>query len=315
MPVNAKIRALLEPRRDALNLRFQRLGRDLPPNAFLDYLERTVAPLIERMEDGVGEAALLALFDLGLVGMRHGLVGEREATAFERSLSGALSRFGVLWRSAPQQLVRAVGNGFARIEHELGEPSAVWWLDTLAAAAPWCVTREALLDVGLVLGWRAGLAEARDAALARASTMAPDLVSQIFGSPAIDARTERRFCAPGSTRALGDLEIVARLGGFAGFGGAFLAPPRVAATGDRLLASDGNVVVELHADVFGARVRPVHDVAVEVSAAEAYVAPAMLDALPELRGATSLATAASMTAVTLGDSHLVFILGRKEVAA
>ncbi len=326
--LSARFRKVLEARRDGLNARFRRLGSARKPSAFLAYLSRTVDPLVDAAGDDAADAVALALFDLGLAGMGTGLVGEDAPSAFERSLLELLPGFRPHFPREVGMLVRALGNAWARLAREVGPERAGWWMSTLAAAAPQCPTRQVLFDVGLVLSWRAGLAEARAAALQRTLALDPPFRAWLFGAAAIDPSPARRFAPPGSTAPLGPVAIVGRVGGFVGFGGPFAAPPRVFAAGDRLLATDGHAVAEVHADVYGARLCPAGDGVESSNRAirQFNSVPSGLAGLcdasglvswegqaagfSELSGASSAAAAAAMLAVTLEDSHWVAVLGR-----
>lgn len=320
--LSARFRGVLEARRESWNARFRRMGRARAPAAFLAYLARTVDPLVDAAGDDAADAVALALFDLGLVGMGTGLVGEEAPSAFERALVELLPRFAPHWPRDGAPLVRALGNAWARLVREVGEVRARWWLETLAAAAPQCPTRAVLLDVGLVLSWRAGLAEARSAALRRALALEPPFRTWLFGAPELDPSPARRFASPASTAPLGPLAIVGRIGGFVGFGGPFAVPPIAVAAGDRLCVTDGRVVCEVHADVYGARLsvtaEPPPGASGEPASCDASgrVSWAGLEgAFPELCRASTAAAASGMLAVTLEDSHVVFVLGRPELPA
>lgn len=323
MPLSARFRAVLEARRDALNAR---LARHHPPRAFLDYLARTVDPLVDASGDAAADSVALALFDLGLLGMPRGIIGEEAASSFERALVAHLPGFGPHWTAAPAALIAALGNGYDRLSRELGEAAARGWIQALAEVAPRCATRELLLDAGLVLAWRLGLAEARGAALSGVARLESGVREKLLGVTELDTSRERRFVAPGSKAPLVAFDVVARVGGFIGFGGPFRIPPRAWAAGDRLVATDGDTIVEIHADVFGARTRHLHWTANELTNVTCGVDAPNLDragrvrwaglerTLPVLRNSTSTAAASGMAAVTLADSHAVFVLGRLEVA-
>jgi len=326
--LSARFQKVLEARRDGLNARFRRLGSARRPAAFLAYLSRTVDPLVDAAGDDEADAVALALFDLGLAGMGTGLVGEDAPTAFEQALVALLPGFRPHFPREVGPLVRALGNAWARLAREVGPERAGWWMSTLAAAAPQCPTRPVLFDVGLALSWRAGLAEARATALQRTLALDPPFRSWIFGAPAIDPSPARRFAPPGSTAPLGPVAIVGRVGGFVGFGGPFAVPPRVFASGDRLFATDGHAVGEVHADVYGARLCPAGDGVELLNSAIQRLnsvprgSAGLCDAsglvswdgqagvFPDLAGASSAAAAAAMLAVTVEDSHWVAVLGR-----
>ena len=122
------------------------------------------------------------------------------------------------------------------------------------------------------------------------------------------------------------MTIYTRVGGFSGIGGPFCAPPELYRLDDRLFATDGERVRELFADVHGARLTAAGLSALHVmehgSQDGASINPqgtvkwagqrAIFDAL---RAPQSCVAAAGMVAVTLRNSHYVFVLGRSEAAA
>lgn len=284
---------LLAAHRDELNARFARGAGDLEPAAMLAYMRRTVVPILEAWRAGEPPASVLfALFDLGLVGLRVGVF------ELERVLRAAMPDLQLHVERAPAAVLRALGNGYLTIVRELGAEAASAWLAAIADGAGRCGDRAALLELGCVLAWRAGLAEARDTALECATKLDPALHHALFGAAAIDGDPERRFCKPGSTAALGPVALVGRAGGFVGFGGPFRLPPRPVVVADRMVCTDGSNTFELFADVFGMRFRPA-----PWAHGEAIAAPH-----------ADRATISGMTAVTLADSHVVLVHGRREAA-
>ncbi len=316
---------LLEAHRDELNARFAQAAGASSPEAVLAYLQRTVLPILDAWEGEPTAAVLFALFDVGLRGLRSGLVGGVDATGFERVLRDRMPLLRVHVERAPAIVLRALGNGYLHLVRERSAEAAQAWLEALAAAAPRCPDRTALFDLGVVLGWRAGLAEAREVALERATHLDASLCRELFGAAAAAPDPQRRFCRPGSTAPLGPLELVATTGGFVGFGGPFRVPPLPRVVGGRLVCTDGAASFELFADVFGARFRSApwaHAEAVtsvdmggaEVDRDGAVRVSGAVFAASQLRGAVAAAVCDGMVAVALRDSHQVFVLGRRELA-
>ena len=316
---------LLATWRDELNARFARDAGDLAPTAMLEYLRRTVTPILDGWDGEPPAAVLLALFELGLAGLRAGLVGEADASRFEQVLRARMSSLAPHVVSAPELVLRALGNGYLNVARARGAVVAAAWLEAVAAGAGRCADRSALLDLGVVLGWRAGLAEARDVALERVGRLDPTLVAALFGA-AIDPDPARRFCRPGAGGPLGPLALVATVGGFVGFGGPFRRPPRPRVIAGRLVCTDGDATLELCADGFGARLVDATWAHAEAQAStetgDATVdgrgvvrALGVTATLAEARGASAAATSAAVVAVTLDDSHQVLVLGRREAAA
>jgi hypothetical protein len=327
--VSPRLAAALDARRAVLNAHFRRHGRGVDPEAFGAFMARTVDPVVS---NAAGDPALSvrlaeALFELGLRAFQQGRLSAAGESAFETGLRAALPRFGAHLADDPRRLVVASANGWDRLERALGADAADGWLREWASVAEG-FSGEALYEAGMVLAWRAGLAEARDAALLRLRAMAPALQTRLVGSAELDPDPERRFATPGSRAPLGALRIVARVGGFAGFGGPFLSRPEVHAVEGRVYATDGDVVRELFADVFGARLSTAQLSALEVleraePAGRSRAAPrvdkdgavqwaGLAERFEALRGASTAVAVPGLLAVTLQSSFCVFVLGRRE---
>lgn len=316
---------LLAAHRDELNARFAREAKELPPEVMLGYLGRTVVPILDAWVGEPTPALLFALFELGLVGIRVGVIGALEMTPFEHVLRERMPVLGAHVAGAPSLVLRALGNGFLQVQRERGPATAQWWLESVTAGAARCADRAALFDLGLVAGWRAGLAEARRAALESVGKLEPALVEAVLGAAVIDATPTRRFCKPGARGPLGPLELIATAGGFVGFGGPFSSPPRPRVVAERLVCTDGTATFELFADVFGTRFRPAMwahaDAATTTDDGGARLDGAgVVHGLGgsivanALRGAVAVAECEGVIAVVLGDSHKVLVVGRREAA-
>ena len=170
------------------------------------------------------------------------------------------------------------------------------WLDSMRALAPLCADVPMLLQVGQVAAWRAGLAHYRQGALALCRRLALPLALAALGVPTgsgsdpdggrppvvraavaetaslrpddLNTLLERLAADPWLRPADAlianrprELRIVARAGAFRGFGGLFMAPPVVTASGEHFVALSprpflpmgaGEARWLLTADVFGA---------------------------------------------------------------
>jgi hypothetical protein len=130
----------------------------------------------------------------------------------------------------------------------------------MAALGARCANAGALLHLGQVLAWRAGLPHFRTGALEAADRLPAPLALAAIGArpeadwavlrarlrddPWFDPRSGIEAPAPRPS-------IVARAGAFRGFGGLFLAPPLVQALDGRLLVASGDDRWLLEADIFG----------------------------------------------------------------
>jgi len=246
---------LLEARRDELNARFARGAGELSPEHMLGYLQRTVIPILDAWEGEPSAAILFALFDLGMVGLRTGLVGEAGQAPFEHGMCRHMPAFRTHVEREPGVVLRAIGNGYLHVQRERGPDVAQVWLDSLASGASQCPDRSTLLQLGVVLSWRAGLAEAREAALECATRLEPMLLARLFGSSSVVADPERRFCRPGASAKLGALELVAKAGRIGGFRGPFPRSPEPRGTPGGAACAGGWMSVRRPANT-GARNRP-----------------------------------------------------------
>ena len=130
------------------------------------------------------------------------------------------------------------------------------------AAAPDAPDTAAIQDLAAVAAWRAGVIGLRKDALRAASscldTGLADAVGATLGMPGADVagfvegqRTDRFFWP--AWQQLGRAYLIARIGGFAGLGGPWLAHPGdvIAAGEGRWLVEVGEELWEVDADLFG----------------------------------------------------------------
>lgn len=312
--------SLLAEERERLNALHALLGKGLDPELVYAYVRRTVDPVLAALPHSPTARELHALFELGLVAMRRGLVGGASPSAFERALVRCLPRFGRHFSAAPRELFRRLGNGYARLARELGEPAAIAWIESLAELASEAEGLAELSRWGLVLAWKAGLAEARSAALDVALALPPGRRQAVLGHAALDPSPLARFCRPGHATPLGPLREIGVAGGFLGFGGPFRRPPSLRATDAGVVASSAGQSYVLHADAFGLRLVPT----ASTHADAAPEAQPTLGARGKLawRGqsltdaryarASSLVACEGLVALSVADSHHVFVFGHAE---
>lgn len=319
--------AALAARRDYLNAVFRQDGRRVDPDAFLRHLSHVVGPLVDQLAGTDAERAeelTVALYRLSLRAHRQGLLsGEAPSHAVQRAFGTTLPVLLAAFPDRARDLSLAVCNAALRLER-LDAQRADRWLTSMESLGPSCADVDALFALGLVLAWREGAAEYRVAARERFAELSPVLRRAALGVEALPADADRRFAAPLDTGALGAPEIVARVGGFIGFGGLFRDPPLVVAAQGRLFAFDSQSTTEIFADAFGATLRPVaetpseqEDVAqapVSLSEKGSVTLGGAKTHLPLLESASSHAYADGVLAVTLAESHFVFVVGRRPQA-
>jgi hypothetical protein len=159
-----------------------------------------------------------------------------------------------------------------------------------------------------VLAWRCGLAHFRDSALAASDRLPPALALSAVGAKQTDdwPATRARLLAepwfhPGRDAVKG--ESAAQAGGFRGFGGPFVEPPRVAATESQLFVSSADQYWLLCADAFGATFHGVLEADYRAGKSES---PPRGLRVPEAMGkVTSAARTRTTVALTCEHTHMV----------
>jgi hypothetical protein len=214
----------------------------------------------------------------------------------------------------PAEMVPALTNA---LHHLCITPGARpgWWSTQLVALHD----PAQVLDGAAVLAWRAGLPRLRTAALAACARLDDATRAAALGDDA--PLLSRLHDDPWASAERPQIKIVARLGGFRGFGGPFLRPPRVGALDEALVVTDGETTWKLHADRFGAqlaRTAPLDGAMFDPALAHPWgIAPdgtitrTDVDArvaLPELQRAPSYACTARTLAVVLPRSHTVALV-------
>ncbi len=330
--MSAIFSAALRARRERYNTLFAE-ARHYQPQldgpAFGALLRSTVGPLVEAAAAAAGNAEDVtdALYLLALDLYGHGMLGPERNDPWVSEAWRALAGFGRPLARAPRRFAGAVSNALRNLGQTPGaQPRA--WLDGLRACAVLTDDPETLLQAGQVLAWRCGMAHYRAGALAVIETLPAPLAARALGLadsagiPAALARLKADpWHDPGQPAHSPRLARVARIGGFRGFGGAFLAPPVVTLIEGELHARDGNAeggVWRVCADAFGATFhRSVIERWTDGSLRESgfklvkgRVSKAgFADALfPELEVVTSLAATPVTLAVTTPLSHFIWLI-------
>lgn len=268
--ISPVVREALEKNRERYNRLFAlaRHGhRRVDARGWSELLHGRILPLVEaaRLVDREAVPAVLdALYETGLQLLSQGILGPagRSPLVDEawRELLVRLSRWLV---RAPRELVAAVTNAVWNLSAER-EALARSWMDEILRLSPGCPDVESLLDLGRVLAWRLGMAHWREGAL-RAWRRLPDdlaraalLPEKAVHLPPRDELIRRlesdRWWLPGADDAV-RIRFVGRVGGFRGFGGAFLTPPALMVGPTGLVATDDDCAWTVHCDVFGALLR------------------------------------------------------------
>ncbi len=255
---------VLAARRGYFNARFaekQITQPNLDGDAFLNVLRECVAPVVEAVAQRQEDAALVVgqnLYDVALDLFADGLLTpEGVITQVWRELLPFTATFLI---QQPQRVAASLVNAAHNISQTPGaRPNE--WLETMRAVAPLCADAEHFLQAGQVAAWRAGMAHYRIGALLILKTPDEKIARVIFGLDAVNvnalhyALMANPWYVPTKDerpRTNDELKIVKRVGSFRGFGGTFLAPPRVMWTKEGFVARDGDENYLLFADAFGA---------------------------------------------------------------
>lgn len=210
--------------------------------------------------------------------------------------------------------------------------SAAAWEKTLVSLAGHAGNKEELLDYGKALAWRCGLAHYRDSALDLIKKFQPPVQRIILGIPEIVAGNElasvlnslegdpwfhpqdHPLPAGGAAR---HLEMVSSAGGFRGFGGPFISPPLVETVEGRIVAYDGKLSFIISADIYGTTLTKVDPSLLAgggpvcrgtINSAGAAEFGGLKGDFHELAGASSFACSTFTMAVTIPESHHLFLI-------
>ena len=335
------LRRFLHERRDELNRRFHKLAQRYPkldPDLVLLTLAEILPPLCSAAEGAdepsAIEGLLSSVYDLVLLHTGRDAFARHPGLSLllrETLHNPAVRRLALL---DPEQLPAELSNAVENLDKR-GRDFASW-LGDLAAQAK---TPDELRLAGAVLAWRLGEARLRSAGLAALEVLGPDLWLTALGEQGearaiADSLGREGWRSPIAEEPGEGYEIVARLGAFAGFGGAFDRPPELVITD----ADDVNdrhhfyvrveqSIFRVEADRFGASIRPANPahlgavrpalqptpklsskVAFGLSTSGVLLRDGVETKLPELEGATSYLGRERLVVVTLRDSHRIRVL-------
>jgi hypothetical protein len=275
----------LAAHRGELNQRFARVRKRFPsldPDAALLTLAEVLPPLAE---PAAGSDELLsAVYDLVL--LHHGRGTLSVQPGLDLLLRQVLPTIRELLLQRPARLPGALSNAVENLGARGADFARV-----LPELASHVHTADGLLQAGAVLAWRLGEARLRSKALDLAPSLPPGAVLTALGlsdwpveampvvvaalrltawqhpRELLSAATVASLRGAGPERAqalavqvaampeppLASWRVVARVGAFAGFGGAFQGVPEVLAAGDshRFVVRSGAETLAIEADLFG----------------------------------------------------------------
>ncbi len=270
---------VLEKRRDEFNKKFIQAGRThrhLDPEGFLEFLGGPLCQVVNQAADfekadrlaGPLYELCLELFCKGLLGRDHGSAVNR---AWQELFPAVFSFMEEDVETLPALLINSVYN--ISMEKQARENQ---WIDIMVRIAKVAKTRTELTESGMVAAWRCGMAVYRDGALEIVDRLGSRILSIIFGTLITDSqRTDtqentvktgfdskefvaslkgNRWFDP-SMPPSKNLAITGFAGGFKGFGGSLIDPPRVQVDDGRIFVVDSHSTWQLYADAFGTNLR------------------------------------------------------------
>ena len=249
MPSEAFV-SVLSARRADYNAQFlaaHRASPELDEAAFKEFLLGAVEPLVGAVAQHDSTAVLEVMdtaYAVGLELLSQRLAGPRAHYGFIdaafRQLFPGLLRFVA---QAPSVVLPRLCNALHQLATTPGARPAEW-CTALLGLAPRLESVEALMSVGQVCAWLCGLAQYRNGAL-EACRRLPEPLALFFVAMALSMFGAFELALPQPLQ-----ERLARVGG-RGFGGAFLAPPRVLRVGQELFVQSGDDAWLLLLDAFG----------------------------------------------------------------
>lgn len=333
--ITGPLAAALERGRERYNVAFilaRRANRRLDPRELGDHLKTLVDPMV-RAVDAVApqsvDTVTQALFDLSLELMGQDYLGPTprfpDIIRFWRDL---LPRAPVLLAQNPARLAGAISNaGYNLSRQETGNSDL--WLKIMVAAVPLCSDLELYLKVGQVAAWRCGLAQFRSSSLEIWQTLPDPLARIALGfKPDADVLVKTdltelltdpwRHPKHAGKKPDRTLRLVAKVGGFRGFGQEFVTPPEVTTAKGVLYAFDREFCYSLYADCFGAvteRYGPDLPAEVEnrpggftIKQNGTVTKSGQSTTFPELARASSYAATEHTLAVTVAHSYKVYLV-------
>ena len=330
--ITGVLAASLARQRQRINARFAEIqvsGKPVEAADLANVLRESIAPTVDTLTNqpaDVVDSVVWALVDGALQLLSKDLLGEKSRVPqLERAWRTLFPQIAPLIVADPVTVVGAISNAIITLDSVQGVRLDDWiaMQQKLARRAG---TVESFLRCGQVTAWVCGMAHYRESALDVARKLPPELLAIVFGLAQPPADIDSFFAKLGSNRWLTPAEavagtepqplrLVARVGGFRGFGGLFMRPPIVDVTGGRLVVSDGAGAWLLIADVFGSTFHKITDPHTEKSGGDFRLEKdgqvtrgASSRNFPFLRDPASSASTASEMAVTTARSHAVYVI-------
>jgi len=259
--------AVLKANREEFNQRYLYARKRFPnidKKTFLEFLENSVVPIVESVDNFQSERVsdvVSAAYDIGLelVG-QHLIDYSGKSEGINRLWQNLFPSVAHLVVQNPRKIFTAFSNAFYHLLHT-AEARPVFWINEMLRLSSKCSDVDTFLEVGQIVAWRSGLAHLREGALTLAANLPQGLAIAAVGGPVTadwqkllsQIRADPWF-DPSEPEKGPVFGVVARVGGFRGFGGPFVSPPQVSSDGKNFWVRSSDEYWQLTADCFGTTV-------------------------------------------------------------
>lgn len=330
----------LKKNRAALNKSFvqhSHVAGGIDGDAFLRHLLANVDPIVSSVGRVMPECtgpALVQLYELSLTLFAQRVIGpDSQNRLVGEAWQRVLPRLADVLARDVTHVAGIITNAVYNLSRQPGVDAELW-LERMARLAADCDHLNTLNSCMLVTAWCAGAVQYRSAAIEAARTLEPALVLEILGiadsyvpdqvSEILDHFSRDRWFSPTThwlTQPARSLQVVGKIGGFRGFDGHFIHPPCVDLRNGCFVAADADSSWQLLADPFGRllhrfgaglgnsiqRNRPNRE-SVAIDAQGNIRWNQLRGTFPAFKTASSWAADEQTLAITLSDSHHVFLL-------
>jgi len=238
----------------------------LDGEVFSEHLKKTVAPIVEAVAENHSDKIDVVtdtLFDLSLELIGKDFFGRQ--VRYQSVLEG----WEILLPFVPHLLAKDADTLTSSITNALYnlsvEPTASpsFWIERMIEIGKLCDNVEEFLEAGKIIAWRAGLAHYREGALNACRNLKNEVACDALGISEIQnlenllIQTEKDPWLNPKEFSKGikqekRLRVVSVVGAFRGFGGLFIAPPKITYCDGQFLVYDSENWWAMTADVFGA---------------------------------------------------------------
>ena len=336
----------LKEHRKELNQSFENMKlfkSGLEQSVFLHILQKYTMPLVQKIymhHPEKADESALALYDLSLTLYSRKYIGpQSHFPLISKLFEEVLPRISTLVAQAPATLPASLINALFSLLR-ISKPVASMWLDEIVNIAPGCKTYVELIDAGKVLAWKCGMAQWRGSALKiwrklskplKLATLGLLLSEDNINMEELGQQLEDPWFHPhfhlhsnlhSNRHTKGETKspvIIAKAGGFTGFGCEMATPPEVISINDQIYAFDDYNCWSLHCDAFGTILvsegRDLPDEILPATSNTCKITPTgilhwngLSETIPVLKHSSSIAASEDFVAVTCKSSFYIFII-------